>query len=422
MNPGEAATLAVAVNADDTTGLQIKWSGYYSGSGYKDINVTASGTNATTEPLTKACTIYCNVLDRYGNQESCYFNVGIENHLRVSKGDTGAYFADGYAEYVERGQSVPVPLAVSVSADKLQDLKYQWSRYWTDDNGTYRSEMLGTQPKQESGVIDHAWHYSCSVTDCYGNSESTSFTVGIINHLTLVAEETGLDYGTVVTVPLNGSTTLKVVCSADDMTNLRYDWHRYRYDANGKYQSNSNLGNGTTLNTGALDCSWTYTCTARDLHGNTESCSFDVNIENGFRAVTESGDISTSLDLPLNGTKGLTVTATANDMTGMKYQWSKTPYSTLMRYDSSTQIGGATSATLLCDPAEKAMVYRCTVTDRFGTEIECSYYVWVENHLNLRPVTGTASEDDWIVKMNVEKGARATLQVSASADDTAGLR
>ena len=162
-----------------------------------------------------------------------------------------------------------------------------------------------------------------------------------------------------------------------------------------------------------------YRCVVTDCYGTTEYCTFSVSVENNLRVVTETGKSSANLYLSKNQTRNLTATATANDTSGISYQWYK---ATQQAFNSSSSnfVACGSSAVLTSDPASIAMTYRCDVTDRYGTVAQCWYYVGIQNHFGLMNVSGTRTADS-MASVFVESGQTAALQVEAYGDDLSGI-
>ena len=136
-------------------------------------NLPTSGNELTTEAITGEALYLCTVKDEYGNRESIYFTVKVDNKLSVKAvGDTE----------VIAGSNEKLTLKVKASC-KAGKLTYKWTKSAYNMNGTKEvgtgASITCKAPKNTSDEIIYQ-SYTCTVTDKYGNEESVEFHVYVV--------------------------------------------------------------------------------------------------------------------------------------------------------------------------------------------------------------------------------------------------
>ena len=161
---GDTTELAVDVSAEDMTDLKYVW---YKG---ESKNISSAylmedmfgKSSITTEPAKYKTWYFCEVSDKYGNTSVVRFDVDVDNDLSA--------FISGTKEteklyIVNKGDSLS--LINEVSANNMNNLKYEWQRFGKDgfytNLGYYDSSLILTKIV-ENGI------YRCIITDNFGNS------------------------------------------------------------------------------------------------------------------------------------------------------------------------------------------------------------------------------------------------------------
>lgn len=156
-------------------------------------NLPTSGNKLTTEAITGEALYLCTVKDEYGNGESIYFTVKVDNKLSVKAvGDT--------AVSAPSGEKITLKVKASCKTGKLT---YQWEdgkfkKIGTDTSITVKAPKENYWSGGES--------YSCTVTDQYGNTESVSFYVR--------------SYRTAVSKKLDKKKAY-IICGDDEVENIK---------------------------------------------------------------------------------------------------------------------------------------------------------------------------------------------------------
>ena len=214
----ETADLNVTVSADDMSQLTYQWYG-------PDSNPIegCNSTTCTTDPVTKSATYRFQVNDQYGNYANVYFYAYVQNHLNAYTEDEYGNASTSTTIHVSANTSVD--LNVNVSADDMSQLTYKWYNNGTEiqdaDSTTY-----STNPVTKND------NYYFEVCDQYGNRKTVSFNIVVQNNLdAYTIDENGSEtrYRDLY-VPYNESAELNVTVSADDMSQLTYQWHGYDQD------------------------------------------------------------------------------------------------------------------------------------------------------------------------------------------------
>ena len=267
--PNASADLNVTVSADDMEGLTYEWTD-------SDGDPIEGGdiNSCTIGPVTERGSYYFNVFDPYGNSSSVSFEVYVENHLTVYP--EGA--EEGYNRktlYAAPGQ--PLDLNAIVSADETENLTYSW--YIEDDPVDGNNQSSYTI---DSVTYSHT--YKLKVEDPYGNSREAYFEVIVENNLHAYAAGTDEDGYKYVAVTPGESADLKVIASADDMSEVTYTWY---------YLDDWELTNpiaGAVSDTYHIDSvtqQQDYRCYVEDKYGNKDDVIFYVYAENHLRVYPE---------------------------------------------------------------------------------------------------------------------------------------
>ena len=246
--PGE--TVKLRIQASCTKGdITYDWQGQ--GSVSED-----DPAEFTTDVITKGGHVSCRVSDMYGNTETIYYNIKIENGLKAgAKGSTNVN-----VPYNEKAT-----LEVEASCDN-GEIEYVW--YDADNN-----EQLGSGAVFTTENITEKKKYRCIVSDEYGNYEFVYFAVNIDNGLKVEAVGS-----TNVVIKQGESATLKVKASCNE-GELTYKWTETTDNSISEDEASTDSIT-VTYNSGAEISYNTYTCEVTDKYGNSEKISFTVGSYN----------------------------------------------------------------------------------------------------------------------------------------------
>ena len=205
------------------------------------------------------------------------------------------------------------------------------------------------------------------------------------------------------------SVTLSV--SAYSNTPLTYQWNRFGADI-----PDSNSDSFTV----EADQAGMVSCTVTDQEGNTETCFFEIMVDNHLKAFPEGAesDAEKTISTKPGKTIALDVKTSADDTSGLWYEW----YQEIDDEKNDTErelIEGVNSPSCEISTDDGTASYVCVVYDQYGSRAEASFRIIV-NHLAVYPEgsrkTQTARQ---IVS---EPGQKPVLKVNVSADDKKGLK
>ena len=115
VSPNEDVTLEV--NATSSAPISYQWYDE------NDNAIEGATSSSYTFKPEKNRTYYCQISDEGGNSATIYYTVQVENHLNAYP-EGGEEYSDYKYFYVEPGTSLD--LGVSVSADDISGLTYEW--------------------------------------------------------------------------------------------------------------------------------------------------------------------------------------------------------------------------------------------------------------------------------------------------------
>ena len=394
--PNTSTEMNVTVSADDMEGLTYEWT---------DDNgnpVEGAGTTScTVGPITKRTYYYFRVSDPYGNSSSVYFTFYVENHLTVYPEGGEGEGDDEVTLHAAPGQ--PLDLKAIVSADETENLTYKW---YIDDKpvdgnnqSTYRIDSVTSSNA-----------YRLEVEDPYGNYRHAYFNVIAENHLRAYAEGTDNSRLKTVAVTPGEAADLKVIASADDMSDITYTWY---------YLDDWDLSNpiagavSDTYHIDAVTQQKNYRCYVKDKYGSKESVIFYVNAENHLRVYPE-GESEDSYEadiyVPYGSSLELNAIVDADDKTQLTYEW---------RDNYDYLIEGNNTASFKIESVKYRQRYELQVTDQYGNWDRASFHVHVQNHLNVYPQD--EDKDSSSVDIYVPYGESADLKAALEADDQTQL-
>lgn len=164
---GETTTLSVAVTATNTEEISYAWSDK------NGIIEGALSATYTVPPVTERKYYRCTVTDRYGNTQTVFFYVRVDNAFGAQ--------AVKESQQVEPGQSVT--LEVKVTGTDLSKVTYEWrdEQYNHIEGATANAFVIP--------IVKKNARYECIVNDGYGFSSYVSFYVSVENNLSVATEQ-----------------------------------------------------------------------------------------------------------------------------------------------------------------------------------------------------------------------------------------
>ena len=398
--------MSVQASGKDLAGVTYRWYELdpetYDGSEIAG----AEGTSYTVPNVTETCSFACMATDRFGNTKSVYYDITVENHLEAV--DSGSGDSWNYPG-VDYGKGVS--LTVSVSADDLTGVTYQW--YELDPETYDTTEIAGAQSATYSvQSVTGRCGFACEVTDRFGNSERVQYFITVKNHLKVADSETNgtwnnpaVDYGKGI--------SFTVVVSADDMTGVTYQWYRSEPGEYGYNERKAIAGEtGPTFTAASITERTEYCCVVTDRFGTAAEVDYNVSVRSGLN-VWATGYSKNRTRIVLKGAKGaaptLSVSAEAIESARpLSFSWFKYTYDKDEGgfWQDDGVIG--TEATLAVPAVTGPVLYECRVSDKFGNTGTVEFELGVENHF-------TAEAENRSVRAKYQENA--VLRVVASADE-----
>lgn len=255
-------------------------------------------------------------------------------------------------------------ITLSVIAESDYDITYRWTDVMGEEVGTDSSYTF--KPYNNSD-------YYCTISD--GNDTFEKRFHLYLNHFVVVgasADDPTTPF--IYTAEYGQTTQLSADIWADDMSQLYYEWSEgYLVNESGIYWSSEKVatGNGlSSIETEAVTGPRYYKCNVNDQYGNSAEIFYNVYVENNFKAyvITDPDNIDVnqryaSLECVQGEDVTFKVGVQAADMTGITYKWS----------NFGDVIDGATSNEYTLQNVYGDEDVVCTVTDKYGTAIECFF-------------------------------------------------
>lgn len=216
-------------------------------------------------------------------------------------------------------------------------------------------------------------------------------------------------------VGLNESTTLSVAVRGE-AGELTYQW----YEASGTFLGGTIYSpiegeTGASFTTPPVTEFAQYQCTATDAAGETAGVYYDLAVDNGLTAIdTSSGESYVEVGCEPGSDLEMSVSVSADDMTGVTYQWFIQNSVTYTR----TKIEDATGTSYTAKNITDADTYIFAATDQYGTEVTVTYLVSIDSGLRVW-AADSPYQLDWSSE-RYEKGSQPTLTVAAEACEGAG--
>ncbi len=303
-----------------------------------------------------------------------------------------------YQSYtVDYGGSV----TLAVEASGSGTLIYSWEK----NNNDYTESTLLSETGNRLTVtnITEAANYICSISDADENSVRIMFRVEVENHLrfSFYCNDT-LVTGNSYYAERGESVVIRAAVTADDMRDLSYTW----IDVNAGYQVIAGV-TSDSIRVDSISEGRRYSLNVEDHYGNVVGMYIQIGIQNhlSVKPLNNQATVYTTK----NTSAHLAVQVTADDLTGITYQWNK--HIPAGEYSYSVEpIEGATGSYYDTGAINSAQSFSCEVTDRYGNKERTTITASVQNHLNLQSADG-------LTEKNVPYGGDATLSILVSADD-----
>lgn len=207
VNEGETATLAIDFHAFDPEGIHFEWYRVQKDQNGNDVwsNPLPNGNSQTfvTVPIRQHETYVSRVHDAYGDQCDLWFDVMVDNDLRIwSTLENG----QNWALAANSGDTLTLSVGASARDDSV--MNFQWYRVGTDEwgNDDWITLLGETGTSLTTDAITGAARYVCRVTDCYGSMSDCWFFVDVDSGVNSVVSGPAFDVGsTDAWVPLTYS-------------------------------------------------------------------------------------------------------------------------------------------------------------------------------------------------------------------------
>lgn len=357
------------------------------------------GSNFRIETLFKQGNVYYFQTDGFPDEES-YFSVHLERVL------SNFYCQRVGSQFRTVRKGTEETLAVDAFASSA--LYYDW---YIEDEDQNQKLIAGATSSSYTFTVTGEATYYCVVSDDMGNSSTIEFTIWIDNNLKAYAadSEDSREYYEYYVNP-GSSVTMNTVVSADDESQLTYQW----YEQDGDDWNPIEGANGTSYTVNSVDHKLSYYVEVKDQYGNNGIVSFNIYIDNDLKAyaVGPEGE-GLSIDLYVEPGKGVNLSATVSavDMSQLTYEWSTENRDT---YDWEP-VEGASGTSYTIDSVNERATYRFRVTDQYDNEREVYFYIGISN--NLQVDFEDAQSDGYPRTLYVNLGDSVRLSAVVSAID-----
>ncbi len=421
VSPGTPLELKPVVAADDTSSLTYVWKhrvfneeyNYYD---WEELEGVTSD-SYTIDSVSGHEEYQIIVSDQYGNRDSLYFFINVQNNLQVSAENGDTYETTLYVSHGTTLELKPV-----VTADDMSGLTYTWyHRVYDEENGDYNWETM-EGVTSDSYTIDSVSGYNeyrVSVSDQYGTSDSLYYYIYVQNNLEVSAENGDIG-STSLNVSPGTSPELKPVVTADDASSLTYAWYHRVY--NEEYDDyNWEKMEGVTSDSYTVDSlsgQDQYEVYVYDQYGNSGSLLYYIYVQNNLEVSAENGDTgSTTLNVSLGTSLELKPVVTAVDASNLTYAWYHHVYNEEKDSCTKEKMEDVTSDSYTIDSLSGYDEYEVYVYDQYGNSGSLLYYIYVGNNLEVSSENG----DTYETTMYVSPGTSAELKPVVTADDTSSL-
>ena len=393
ITPGDSINLSVSASAVDTSMISYRW---YETDFYDNVNeLTETSNSIILSNVSQVRNYCCEIQDGHDNYAYVYYYLAYNNNLTAVVDGTES---DCATFYVDPGDSIE--LSVSVSAADSSMISYEW--YETDLNGVANA-LYETGSRIMLSNLSGGKNYYCSVQDGYDNNAFVYFYLVFDNGFSAF-DSGSLSNDVIIGVNPGDNVYLSVSATAKDMSMISYQW--YQDDASGNYAAIQETNSSLTLSN--VTTKSELFCQVQDGYGNYAYVYYHLTVDNNLTAVdSETLSENSFISVNVGDTVQLSVTADANDPSGITYKWYKNN-----EYELSD-----TGSSITLSNISEAGQYRCTVKDRYGNEKSVWYQIAIDN--------GFHAEDSDTGNNYVEKsvwyGESFALSVTASARDDSGI-
>ena len=390
---GEEITLKVNAHAADGSDLIYEW--YEMGDDYEMSLIEGQTSNQLKITAVKSGEYRCTIMvaddsasSPYGSDtfSNVWFSVYINNNL-VAYPEGAGTDSDGNKQdsiSLNVNGTDSVNLKTIVEASDTSGLTFAWYKVvehknwgWPHDD----EERINNQTDTLSLNNPKSGEYICEVQDRFGNVKSATFRVVVNggNNLTVIPEGAGTTNGErdkYVRLPLSsGSSTLKTIVTADDLSGLTYAWYKGYFDDSGwDKETEFNGKNAITVNN--LENSCMYKCVVTDKYGNYDYAFFEL-VKNNLRLLSANGEVQRDGDnvsrITVTKTPGVDLTlktiVEADDLSQIEYSWSRR-MDDYYQYDLSS----TDSCVVKSDIPDR---YTCEVTDGYNNWFILEYDIEV---------------------------------------------
>lgn len=307
--------------------------------------------------------------------------------------------------YVSVRANQSVTLSVIAEAADMNGITYKWLKDSKEIEGAVSAEYT-TEPVRES------CYYKCIVSDAYGNTSEVGFEVAAVNNLEAYSEDEDgwMQRTRRISLPLNETTTLSVIASANDMEGITYQW----YGPNG-YESPIEGADSASIVTGPVTGNQEYRCVVSDHYGSSCDVTFYITVDTHLEAYPAGHEGSTICSVYTNGAQSvkLKVIASADEGIGLNYEW----------YDINTMEKlNETSSEYTVSPISGDCGYECRVSDSYGNMKAVGFSVidgTYDNHLIVHDPENVNFDRRPVYK--VKAGGSRKLSVAVSANDQSAI-
>ena len=363
--PGGTAVLEVMAESDLPEQITYQWYStykyYYNDTDWgwsfssQTIIDGATSSTFTTPEISEYQVFVCQVADGSGNYENIWFHVSVDTGLKVWSEQSSFQVAPDSELTLEAFATSAFPELIT----------YQW--YELDYNtGVYTKLEGETGSTFATGPLTSSRRLQCRVSDGYGAEVKLYYYITLQTHLTAYAAER------ILTVPMNGSVTLRVIANSDRPEKISYSW----YDNNDNYLESET---GPTLTVGPLTRESLFRCMVSDGYGSTIYVPFSIRIDTGLYAYAKETPIYVD-----PGEKAvLEVIAGADDPFTLTYSWIK--YEKYVyapgewNWGIVTQLEDETGPSLTTEEINEQSRYACLVSDGCNDPVWIYFDVYVDS-------------------------------------------
>ncbi len=409
VSPRASVTLKPVVTADDTSSLTYTWYHYRydeENDGYNWEKMEGVTSDSYTIDSVSGYDEYeIRVSDQYGNSDSLYYYIYVENNLEVYPDVDGRNEVTAYY-YVTPGSSLE--LKGAVKADDDSGISCSWYQY--DQQNDYDYSVIEGADSLSYTITASSEYckYQLLVKDQFGNEARAYFHVyASENYLAVYPAERSpeYDYSYLYITP-GQPAEMKVIVQSDHPDSLTRQWFRYN-----KTDDEYILIEGADSDTYMIDAvtkAETYKYIITDGNSHSSSVYFYVVPDNELTAKSEGPDgdyTSNYYYVTPGGSVDLKATVSATDESNLTFQWS-VEEKTEDGEEDFIDIPGANSLSYTVENVKERSCYRFRVSDQYGNSDTLYYYIFVKTDLEVK------AEGD--TEYDVAKGADLQLKVNVS--------